>query len=375
MPPRHGSSLPLAIQVPLSAAIRVALAAPTILGVAPVGRAAGDFGRWFGGLSLNRKRLARADENLREVFPHWTPEECREHALAAYSHIFRLGVELAFTPRLLSADSWYKHLSLGQVNGAITSLVRGKPCIMITGHVGNWELVGAAISMLGFPLHAVYRPLDLAPLDRWVREGRQRQGMTMVSKFGAVHDLPKCLHAGNPVGLVADQNGGDRGLFVPCFGRLTSTYKSIGLLAMQFDATLCCGYARRLTEAERAAQGVDPAGLGYTMEVVDVFGPEDYRAQPDPLFYLTARYRRAMERMIRAAPDQYLWMHRIWRSRPPHERAGKPFPGALKDKIRSLPWMTEEELGRIVERSERESREAAGSAGGGDGAGRAGAPA
>src|SRR5262249_46660752 len=161
-----------------------------------------------------------------------------------------------------------------------------------------------------------------APLDRWVREGRQRQGMTMVSKFGAVHDLPRCLKAGIPVGLVADQNGGDRGTFVPYFGRLTSTYKSIGLMALQHDATMVGGFARRLAPGERKS---DPDGLGYAMEVVDTFGPEDYRTQPDPLFYLTARYRRAMEMMIRRAPDQYLWMHRIWRSRPPHERNGRPF--------------------------------------------------
>lgn len=359
---RHGSPLPLALQVPLAAAIRVALAVPTLPSIRAISDLAGGLGRRFGGMGFNRKRLARAEENLCEVFPDWSPEERRDHALSAYEHIFRLGVELACIPRLLSADAWYKHLSLGQVGRAVEHLVRGKPCIMITGHVGNWELVGAAISMLGFPLHAVYRPLDLAPLDRWVREGRQRQGMTMVSKFGAVHDLPNCLRAGNPVGLVADQNGGDRGVFVPYFGRLTSTYKSIGLLAMQFDATLVCGYARRRRPEER---GPDDLGLGYAMEVVDTFGPEDYRTQPDPLFYLTARYRRAMEKMILVAPDQYLWMHRIWRSRPPHERGGKPFPAALRDKLQSLPWMTSDELERIVERSDRESRAAAGGGVGG----------
>ncbi len=357
----RGSPLPLALQVPLAAAIRVALAAPTLLSPSVATAMAGRLGRGFGGLSLNRKRLARADENLQEVFPDWTPEQRREHALAAYEHIFRLGVELAFIPRVLTADSWYKHLAIGDLRPAVSRLIADRPCIMISGHVGNWELVGAAIAMMGFPLHAVYRPLDLAPLDRWVRESRQRQGMTMVSKFGAVHDLPRCLRAGNPIGLIADQNGGDRGVFVPCFGRLTSTYKSIGLMALQHDAVMVCGFARRLTPGERPHDQSTPGGgLGYIMEIQDVFGPEEYRAQPDPLFYLTARYRRAMEAMILKAPDQYLWMHRIWRSRPVHERTGKPFPAALRDKLRALPWMTEEELGRIVERSERESRAAAG---------------
>ena len=364
---RHGSPLPLALQVPLAAAIRLALAAPTTIGLEGMAHIAERAGRGFANLPFNRKRLARAEENLREVFPAWTTDERREHALRAYGHIFRLGVELAYMPRILSPDSWFRHLYPGQLGPAVDHMLSGKPCILITGHVGNWELVGAAIAMLGFPLHAVYRPLDLKPLDRWVRESRQRQGMTMVSKFGAVGDLPDCLRNGRPVGLVADQNGGDRGVFIPCFGRLTSTYKSIGLLALQFDATMVCGFARRLTPQERRARGHsagDPhaATLGYTVEVVDVFGPETYRAQPDPLFYLTARYRRAMEQMILRAPDQYLWMHRIWRSRPAHERAGKPFPPALKDKLRALPWMTEDELARIVDRSDRESRATASAA-------------
>jgi KDO2-lipid IV(A) lauroyltransferase len=357
-----GSSLPMAVQIPLAAGVRLALAAPTLVGLTTMSELAGRLGRRFGAMPFNHKRLARADENLREVYPDWPAERRREHALDAYAHIFRLGIEFAFMPRILSTDSWHRHLSLGSLGAAVEKLVGSRPCILISGHVGNWELIGAAVAMLGFPLHAVYRPLDLAPLDRWVRESRSRQGLTMVSKFGAVHDLPKCLKEGRPIGLVADQNGGDRGVFVPCFGRLTSTYKSIGLMALQHDATLVCGYARR----EAGSGGVGcrggggGGGLGYVMETVDAFGPEEYRSQPDPLFYLTARYRRAMETMIRRSPDQYLWMHRIWRSRPPHERTGKPFPEALKDKLRALPWMSEPELQRIVERSERDRHLATG---------------
>ena len=97
--------------------------------------------------------------------------------------------------------------------------------------------------------------------------------------------------------------------------------------------------------------------MRYAAEVVDVFGPEDWNAQPDPLFYITARYRRAMEEMVRRAPEQYLWMHRIWRSRPAHEKHKKPFPDHLRAKLAQLPWMTGEELERIVERSARDATE------------------
>jgi hypothetical protein len=63
--------------------------------------------------------------------------------------------------------------------------------------------------------------------------------------------------------------------------------------------------------------------------------------------------------MIRAAPEQYFWMHRVWRSRPAHERTGKPFPPQLREKLRSLPWLGEEEVGALVRQSERDTRELA----------------
>ena len=90
---------------------------------------------------------------------------------------------------------------------------------------------------------------------------------------------------------------------------------------------------------------------------MDIIRPEDWANQPDPLFYVTARYRRAIETMVRRAPEQYLWMHRIWKSRPRHERDGKPVPRALAEKIRSLPWLSENEADAIIERSNREAAE------------------
>jgi KDO2-lipid IV(A) lauroyltransferase len=93
------------------------------------------------------------------------------------------------------------------------------------------------------------------------------------------------------------------------------------------------------------------------VEVTDTFGPEDWNSQPDPLYYITARYRRAMEMMVRRAPNQYFWMHRIWRSRPAHERLGKPFPNALREKMSQLPWMTDADVAAVVDRSERDARD------------------
>ena len=239
--------------------------------------------------------------------------------------------------------------------------------MLITGHVGNWELVGYTMALLGLPINAVYRPLDNKSLDGWLRETRARRGLSLVSKYGALRELPKGLDRGVAAGMVADQNGGDRGVFVPFFGRLCSTYKSIGLLAIAHNSPMVCGYARRLAPGEAMptrgqVHNPDFGGkdsLRYVMEIVDVFGPEDWSKYPDPLFYLSARFRRAIEMMVRRSPEQYLWMHRVWRARAAHERLDKPFPAALKEKLAWLPWMTSDDVEKIVERSERDRVECA----------------
>lgn len=356
--PKHKRKKPAWLQTPLYLAIRSALSIPLVAGPGPSIHAASAFGRRFANFKTNRKRLDRASDHLAVAFPDWSEERRREHAVLAYQHLFTLGAELAFLPRIMNEDNWHRHILVDGAGAALRHFLDGRPVIFVTAHCGNWELTGYAMALLGLRLHAVYRPLDLKPLDSWVRDTRARRGMTLVDKFGAVRSLPKVVapsdgRAGSPVGFVADQNAGDRGVFVPYFGRLASTYKSIGLLAMQFNAVLICGMARRIPAQDPAPPGVDPL-IRYHIDLFDLIAPEDYRAHEDPLFYLTARYRRAIEQMVRSAPEQYLWMHRMWKSRPRHERDNKPFPASFKAKLRSLPWMTDAELDRLIDRSDRD---------------------
>ncbi|MCC6427788.1 MAG: lysophospholipid acyltransferase family protein [Phycisphaerales bacterium] len=335
------------LHAPISTAIRSVLSAPLIAGFDASAGATSALARMYCGHSANRKRMDRAIEHLRQAFPDWTDDHRRAVAIGSYEHLFTLGVEMAFTTRCLTEDSWPAHVRIGEVEKGLAALLSAGPTILLTGHCGNWEVLGYTMALLGFRVHALYRPLDLRPLDAWVRRTRESRGLTLVDKFGAADRLPGILAAGHPLGFVADQNAGDRGLFVPFFGRLASTYKSIGLLAMQFQAPIACGIARRIRK---------PGGLRYRLDVTDVIRPQDWADAPDPLFYITARYRRAIEQTVLTAPEQYLWMHRIWKSRPRHERLNRPFPPALRAKLETLPWMTSRELDRIVDQSARDAR-------------------
>ncbi len=318
-------------------------------------RVASSLGSWYAGLPVNRKRLQRAVDNLQWAFPGWSEEQARDYAIRAYRHLFTLGVEFAHMGRAMGRDSVFDHVELGNLSVALGELMSDQPTLLITGHCGNWELLGATLGDLGLPIHALYRPLDVPQLDSWVRRTRARQGISLVDKFGSAQLLPRLLDEGDPVAFIADQNAGKRGLFVPFFGRLSSAYKTIGLLAMRHRANVICGHAVRQTDLRSPR-------FQYRVDVVDVIHPSEWDDQPDPLFYITARYRRAIENMVRSAPEQYLWMHRYWKTRPRFEQSGKAMPAQLRDKIAALPWMTDEELQRIQTRAEQDAKEHAAAA-------------
>lgn len=322
-------------------------------------------GRGFAKARFNRKRLQRAIDNLSQAFPDWSDEQRRAYAIRGYEHLCMLGIEMATTNRVMTEDGWPERARLHDLSGALGKLLTGRSVLLVTGHVGNWELTGYLMAMLQFKVHAIYRPLDLKPMDTWVQQSRSRRGLYVLDKFGAVKALPDIVARGESVGFVADQNAGERGLFVPFFGRLASTYKAIGITAERYGLPVVVGWSKRVggEQVGPASDGAEirPRALRFDLHIEDAFGPEDWKDAPDPVFYITARYRRALEKAVVHAPEQTLWMHRFWKSRPKHEREGQPFPPALERKLRDLPWMTEDELARIKARSERDTAEYASS--------------
>ena len=311
---------------------------------------------------FNRGRMDRAIENIAWCFPELEREEAREWAVEAYRNLFTLAIEIANTPRMIDYGTFFSHIELSDVQEGLEAMYSDQPTILITGHCGNWELMGFSLAFLGLSMHTLYRPLDVKPLNDWLLRTRGSRGITLLDKFGASRVLPKILEAGKPVAFIADQNAGDKGLFVPFFDRLSSAYKTIGVLALRYNANIVCGQAVRLDRTSGFTTPVDARAdprqrFRYRLDVTEIIRPEEWADQPDPLFYVTARYRWAIENMVRAAPTQFLWLHRYWKSRPRHEREGRAFPARLRRKIEALPWMTPERVERIVERSARDAAE------------------
>jgi len=355
---RKKRKLPAALHPLIYGLVRAMIAAINLTGVDRAMGIMSRLARGYAKLPSNRKRLLRAMDNISWCFPDWEPERVRETAINSYSHLFCLGTEMAVTQRFVSRDGYAGRVEVGNLEGTLGAILGDRPTLLITSHCGNWELLGYSIASLGFPVHALYRPLDMKPLDQWVQDTRRSRGLMLIDKFGASSRLPQLIESGETVAFLADQNAGTQGLYVPFFGRLASAYKTIGLLALKYNASVVCTCAHRTVGMGELDAG-GSTRFRYRIQTHDVIHPEDWADSSDPLFYITARYRRAIESMVRESPEQYLWMHRYWKNRPPHERKGRPFPDRLRAKIAELPWMDDEAVERCVTRSAEDARELA----------------
>lgn len=280
---------------------------------------------------FDKKHRERAAVSIRRCFPEYTEDRVQALVRASFEHFIQFAIETLHTPRLMTEGGWSRYVKFGDVGPVMRVLNQREPVLMLTGHIGNWEILGYTLATLGYPLNALARPLDNKLLNDWVMGIREERGMRIITKWGAADEMLELIQRKEPIAFVADQNAGHRGLFVPFFGRLASTYKSIGLLAMRYEIPVLVGCAHRIGNTFR-----------YEAMVQDAIYPQDWADQPDPLFYISARFNKALEDAIRKHPEQYLWMHRRWKSRPKHELAGKPMPKALRRKLESLPWMTDE---------------------------------
>lgn len=180
---------------------------------------------------------------------------------------------------------------------------RGKGILFATLHLGAWELSAYSHALMAEPMTVVVRPLDNPLLDAFVRRRRAASGNVILDKKEAARGILKALQQNQAAGILVDQNVGlDEGLFIDFFGRKACVSPAFVKLAARTKATVIPGYAIWSREERRFILRFDePVGMtGHLL--VD-----------------TQRVQNALERAIRAYPDQWLWIHRRWKTRPPGE--------------------------------------------------------
>lgn len=280
-------------------------------GFARLPPAAGDrLGRWLGLLAylcLGRRR-AVALANLTLAFGETkTPGELRALARRSFEHLGITAVEccrLFFgQPGLLLGKVQVE--GLPHLKGA---MAQERGALLLTAHFGNWELLAAAHVLAGYPLSVVIRPLDNPALEALASRCRERAGLRLIPKREALRGVVAALGRGEMVGILLDQNATLReGVFVPFFGRLASTSKGLALLAQKSGAPVVPIFIHREPDGTHQVTVEPPVPLQQS-------GDRDA-----DILANTAAFTRIIERHVAAHPEQWFWVHRRWKTRPPDE--------------------------------------------------------
>ena len=257
-------------------------------------------------IRVSPRHRKRAVEHLQQSLGNrYSPAQIQGMADRSLESVTMFAVEAVCLPRLISAFTWSRYIQLVNFDEALRVFLNGRGAVLVTGHYGSFEVMGHLLAAIGFDTAAVMRPLDNAYLNEFIVSSRRTHGLTLLDKKGAAAEAEQRLRDGSLVAFIGDQDAGRKGMFVDFFGRPASTYKSIGLLAMAAKVPIVVGYARRRSNAAR-----------YDVGVQRVIYPREWETQDDPLRWITQTYTLAIEEFVRAAPEQYLWIHRRWKSTP-----------------------------------------------------------
>jgi Kdo2-lipid IVA lauroyltransferase/acyltransferase len=251
-----------------------------------------------------------------------------------YRHFCMMLMEILHTPRKVHLATWRDWVELVEYVPIMDQLITGgRPMIFLTGHYGNWELAGYVFGLFGFPMVAVARTLDNPYLDRYLRSFRELTGQMLIPKSGGFDQMVEVLTNNRVLCFLADQDAGQRGLYVDFFGRPASTHKAIALLALAHRAPVVVGVARRMGP-----------GFRYEIRCADVIDPSELSGTADDVRLLTQRFTTALEHLIRQDPTQYLWLHRRWKHQPKPKtirhvapEAARPISQTLAQPERSAP--------------------------------------
>lgn len=247
-----------------------------------------------------RARVAR--ENLALAFPDRSLEEREAILHAHYRELGRVASEYPSLPELVRAP-------LGEVVAEATGLehleraVRGgRGLLLMTGHFGNFELLGSWLGRI-HPVDFVVKPLSNPRVDRWLDDLRARSGVGRIPIGAGARGIFKSLRANRWVAMLGDQDARSAGVFVPFFGRLTSTPRGPADIALRTGASMVMGFPIRGADGRHR---------------LDVEAPLPVPEGDDEaaVVELTARHTARLESWVRAHPDHWLWLHRRWKTAP-----------------------------------------------------------
>jgi KDO2-lipid IV(A) lauroyltransferase len=254
---------------------------------------------------LDRRHSDAARAFLRQALGELPPERLEAHVLQAYRHFLRVVVDAERWQRVVPWERTPEHFEVRWSEDARRVVEARGGCVFVTAHLGNWEILVTLGPWLGLdPTYAIAKPMKNRPLSRATQESRERRGIRLLPRRGAMADAPRILAAGGSLGMLLDQRARVKPVYAPFFGALARCDRSAGVLMRRLRCPVIfvfCTYA-------------SATALSFRVEFSTVLWPDELAgAGPEEI---ARRVNAVFERAILEHPDQYFWLHDRYRDVP-----------------------------------------------------------
>ena len=255
---------------------------------------------------VGRPRWGVVTRQLRMAFPDATERWRRGVARRSYAHFAREAVAM-FRLAEASRAEILKRTRLIGAELLEEAAREGRGIMVVSGHLGNWEVGAAGVVARGFPMDIVVARQRNRRFDRYLTRARERLGVNVIPRGDAPRGVLESLGEGRVVGLMGDQDARQAGVFVDFFGRPASTARGPAVLSRRAGVVLATFCAIRLP-------GWRPR---YEVRIEAVPGAEPGTGRAAAVAALTRAFTRRLEEQVREQPCQYFWHHRRWKTPPP----------------------------------------------------------
>lgn len=246
--------------------------------------------------------------NLSVAFPEWDEEQKQSFLIKVYRHLILLIFEMI---RLFSWNDTkvLEMVNTEEIESHLTRFDKGG--ILVSAHIGNWEVFARALSIKQFPLSVIMKRQKNELINNMIEQWRNRVGMEIIYTKGALKKSLYKLKEGRIVTLLGDQDARSKGIFSDFFGRKSATHVGAAILAWQTDKPVIfgAGIRHQYGQYEAISESVD-----VTLLKKQAGNDKDRFIQ---LF--VDDYNRFLERIIRQYPDQYFWFHKKWKTNHPDD--------------------------------------------------------
>lgn len=272
---------------------------------------------------VGRPRWEVVRDHLRRAFPDADERWRRDVGRRCYAH---LGAEAVAVFRLAGMGRRQvrertRVIGLGAVEAAVRD---GRGVIILSAHLGNWEIGGSALVVRGFPLDVVVARQRNELFDRYLTRSRERLGFGIIPRDEGRRGVLATLKAGRLAGILGDQDARRAGVFVDFFGLPASTARGPAVLALRSGALIVMLFAVRLPGwRPRYEVHLEALGEEALQEAAKSLPGGSSGGRAAMVAAMTQAFTTRIERYVRKYPDQYFWLHKRWKTPPPDDRATK----------------------------------------------------